>query len=308
MKINKITVTKKAAHLLTVSCVALTLAGCSSVVKNNSALLLDAKPATSGIAVSQIKTLPGSRAVFAQTVQSSDQDIEEEELEDTAIETSDPREKLNRKFFAVNKGIDKVAIRPLSKAYGTVVPGPIRLVVRNALRHLETPGDLINYALQRNPKQFGTTFKRLVINSTLGLGGAFDVADHLGTAYNPTDFGLTLADWGVGEGNYHVTPFFGPTTTRDYAGRLVDIALSPQSYIGVFTNFNYGGLIARGVGAIDKRERNGELLDNIIFASPDPYVTLRSTYLQRRRALASGNVLGAEGMEEPLPVIATAGE
>lgn len=305
MEIFKRSTMKNSTQLLSVGFAALLLAACSSVKPNNSALLLETTPSTK-IAVTPVsKPLPSSSTSFAQTVPANE---EEEQMDDTEVEVNDPYEGFNRGANGFNRGVDIAVIRPVSKVYGAVIPGPLRLIVRNGLRHLETPGDFINYMLQGNPQEAGKTLKRLVINSTLGLGGAFDVANHLGTAYNPTDFGLTLADWGVGEGSYLVTPILGPSTTRDSLGRIVDIALSPQSYLGVFTNFDFGGAIARSVEIVDQRNRNGDLLDNVIFASPDPYVTLRSTYIQRRRSLASGNVLGAEGMEEPLPVIATAGE
>lgn len=285
---------------------ALFLAGCS-VTPNNSALLLEGPAKISVVSTPSPKPLHSAKSVYGQTVE-AEPTAEEQLLEDSVVEAKDPNEKWNRKVHAFNSGVDKVLIRPVSKIYGTIVPLPIRLVVKNGLRHLEIPGDFINYTLQGNGTQAGQTLKRLVINSTLGLGGALDVASGVGVPYNPTDFGLTLADWGVGEGRYIVAPVFGPSTVRDGLGRIVDIGLRPQTYLGVITDFNYGGLISRGVETIDRRHRNGDLLDNVIFSSPDPYITLRSTYLQRRRALASDNVLGADGMEDALPVIATAGE
>jgi len=288
------------------------LAGCASVTPNNSALLLETTaPTPTTAALQQSETLPSSAALYGQTVEASATDesaATDEPLEETIIEVNDPREAWNRNVNSFNIKMDRIIFRPVSKVYGTIVPLPLRLVVKNTLRHLEIPGDLINYALQRNGREAGQTLKRLVINSTLGVGGAFDVAGSLDIPYNPTDFGLTLANWGVSEGKYLVAPVLGPSTTRDGFGSLVDIAFRPQSYLSVITDFEYGGLVSRGVEAVDKRHRNGDLLDDVIFASPDPYVTLRSTYLQRRRALASDNVLGADGMEDALPVIATAGQ
>ncbi|MEP3629712.1 MAG: VacJ family lipoprotein [Hyphomicrobiales bacterium] len=300
--------------------VGLLLAGCSSVHQNNSALLIQpdvktqvaasplanprANPTTPANSIDASYTT-SSHSSYGQTTEASASDVAQTEDE---LVINDKHEGLNRFFFGFNRGLDLVIVRPISKVYGALVPGPIRLIARNGLRHLETPGDLINYTLQGNGSEAGTTLKRFVINSTLGLGGAFDVADHLGTSYNPTDFGLTLAEWGVGEGSYVVNPLLGPSTVRDTFGRIGDIALSPTTYIGIFTDFSYGGAIANGTNIVDQRQRNGELLDDVIFASPDPYVTLRSTYIQRRRSLASGNVIGAEGMEAPLPEIQSAGQ
>ena len=288
--------------------VGLLLAGCSVAHRNNSALLIQPQVQTQVAAIPRANPIvtsytTSSQSYFGQTASAPTEDETEDELV-----VHDPQQGLNRFFFGLNRGLDIILIRPLSKVYGAVVPAPIRLIARNGLRHLEAPGDLINYTLQGNGRQAGKTLKRFVINSTLGLGGAFDVADHLGTPYNPTDFGLTLADWGVGEGRYLVNPLLGPSTVRDTIGRIGDIALSPTTYIGVITDFGFGGVIANGTNIIDQRQRNGELLDDVIFASPDPYVTLRSTYIQRRRSLASGNVLGAEGMDPALPEIQSAGQ
>ncbi|MBA4782421.1 MAG: VacJ family lipoprotein [Rhizobiales bacterium] len=229
-------------------------------------------------------------------------------MADTEVEVFDPSEKLNRRFNTFNTGFDKVLVRPISKVYGVVVPPPVRAVIKNGLRHLETPGDFINYLLQRNSEQAGQTLTRFIVNSTLGLGGTIDVAQYLDAPYNPTDFGLTLSTWGVKEGRYIVLPILGPSTKRDSFGRIVDTALQPQTYLGLIFDFGFGGLISRSVEIVDKRHRNGDLLDNVIFASPDPYVTLRSTYIQRRRARASDNIIGAEGMSDVLPAIATAGQ
>lgn len=290
--------------------VGLFLAGCSTVHQNNSALLIQPRVEKQVAAIPQANPITAayttsSTSSYGQTADAPAGD--DEQTEDELV-VNDKNEGLNRFFFGLNRGLDLGIIRPISKVYGVVVPAPIRLMARNGLRHLEAPGDLINYTLQGNGSEAGTTLKRFVINSTLGLGGAFDIADHLGTPYNPTDFGLTLAEWGVGEGRYLVNPLLGPSTVRDTIGRIGDIALSPTTYVGFVTDFDYAGAIANGTNIVDQRQRNGELLDNVIFASPDPYVTLRSVYIQRRRALASGNVIGAEGMEAPLPEIQTAGQ
>ncbi len=295
-----------AKPLIIATFASLILTGCSTTKPNNSALLFDNKPVQVTRANKQSDLLI-SHSTFGQTVTQVTTE-EAAPLTDTLIEAHDPNERWNRKIHKFNFFFDKVLIRPTAKIYEIFVPPPVRLVVKNGLRHLEIPGDLINYTLQGNGKQAGKTFKRFAINSTLGLGGALDVAGYMGIEYNPTDFGLTLANWNVREGRYVVVPFGGPSTTRDSLGRIVDIAFSPTTYVGLITDFNFTGIIARSTSIIDKRHRNGSLLDNVIFASPDPYVTLRSTYLQRRRSSASDNILGADGMDDALPVIATAGQ
>lgn len=300
------------ARLVFVCTTALLMAGCSATLKpNNSALLLNQAKQISVAATPRLKPSGPTVASYAQTAvapaNASLAPADDPVLNDTDGEIPDPNEKLNRKFNAFNTGFDRALVRPLSKVYGVIVPPPARYVIRNGLRHLETPGDFVNYLLQGNPDQAGQTLTRFIVNSTVGLGGAIDVARYIDAPYNPTDFGLTLAKWGVKEGRYLVLPVLGPSTRRDGLGRIVDTALQPQTYLGLIFDFAYGGLISRSVEIVDRRHRNGDLLDNVIFASPDPYVTLRSTYVQRRRARASGNVIGAEGMTDALPVIATAG-
>lgn len=221
------------------------------------------------------------------------------------VEVNDPFERINRPFDAFNRGFDRVFVRPVAIVYGAILPDFAKRMVRNGIRHLGTPRDLVNHTLQGRPDQVGKTLERFLVNSVVGLGGLVDVAGRKGVAYNPTDFGLTLASYGVGEGSYFVTPFLGPSTTRDSVGRLVDIALSPTTYFGTFTDFRYAGAALGGLELISRRERNRELVDSVILASPDPYVTLRSIYVQRRRAKASGDVIGGDGAEADLPEIET---
>lgn len=294
------------ARFALIGTAALLMAGCSATLKpNNSALLVNQVKQQSA-ASAPIEN--PRRPTVARYAQSAVAPTSEPQLADSQVDVFDPNEKLNRRFNAFNTGFDRALVRPISKVYGVVVPPPVRLVIKNGLRHLETPGDFVNYLLQRNSEQAGQTLTRFIVNSTLGLGGAIDVAQYLDAPYNPTDFGLTLSTWGVKEGRYIVLPVLGPSTKRDGFGRIVDTALQPQTYLGLIFDFGFGGLISRSVEIVDKRHRNGDLLDNVIFASPDPYVTLRSTYIQRRRARASDNIIGAEGMSDVLPAIATAGQ
>lgn len=305
-------VTGKNARCLTIAgTLAMFLTGCSSITPNNSAILLNQAETPKLASALVAEPLPSSASLYGQSAAAAPAEsasAADEPANGEVLDVHDPREKWNRKFTAFNIGFDKVLIRPVSHVYGAVVPPPVRLAVKNLLRYFETPGDLVNYSLQGNGKEVKHTLKRFAINTTLGLGGVFDVAQFMDLPYNPTDFGLTLASYGVKEGKYLVLPVLGPSTTRDSLGRFADIAFRPQTYIGLYTDFNYGNVISQGTEAIDRRFRNGDLIDDVIFASPDPYITLRSTYLQRRRALVAGTADDNSNADVALPVISTAGQ
>jgi phospholipid-binding lipoprotein MlaA len=130
----------------------------------------------------------------------------------------------------------------------------------------------------------------------LGAGGFLDPATEFGLPVNDTDFGITLGKHGVGEGSYWVLPLVGPTTTRDGFGGIVNLALSPTTYLGLIDpslspEIGLGLVVGE---AIDFRDRNDDLIDDVLYKSADPYISLRSIYLQRRRSEVAGEDAGAE--------------
>ncbi len=198
---------------------------------------------------------------------------------------NDRLEPLNRAVYEINDGIDVVILRPLALAYRAVVPNPARQGVRNVLDNLASPVVLANEMMQGKPKRAGDTFMRLVINSTLGVGGIFDVATGLGYPQHSADFGMTLAVWGLREdGAYLMLPLFGPSNPRDAVGRGVDIALDPFTWIGQGDTVRTLGYARTGANAIDTRSRFIEDLDKVKAQALDPYATLRSLSRQNRKA------------------------
>lgn len=217
------------------------------------------------------------------------------------ISANDPLEGLNRGAHEFNRTIDVVFIKPVSDVYGTVLPVVVQNGVRNSIRNLGEPRSFVNYLLQGNGRKAYETFWRFVVNSTLGVGGFIDVAGQGGLEYDPTDFGITLARAGVSEGPYEVLPLYGPTTSRDSWASIVDIAMSPELWVGIFVNGPVGNA-TYAIGpleAIDKRYRNKDLIEATIWASPDTYVTERSIYLQRRRAKVRGEEIADEDLYLP---------
>lgn len=198
----------------------------------------------------------------------------------TPANPKDPYEGFNRAMFSVNEGLDKVA-KPLAQGYEAATPLPVRVGIFNALSNAGDGMTGVNNILQGKPAEGLSDFARLLINSTAGVLGLFDVASELGFDKNNEDIGQTLGKWGVGEGGYVFLPAIGPRTLRDTAGWLADRHFDPVSNIGDTRTRN----IAVGVRSVDLR---ASLLpaDKVIDeAALDKYAYIRDAYLQRRRAL-----------------------
>ncbi len=199
--------------------------------------------------------------------------------------TNDPLEPLNRAVYEINDGIDVVILRPLALAYRAVVPDPARQGVRNVLDNLAAPVVLANDMMQGKPKRAGDTFMRLVINSTLGVAGLFDMATGMGYPQHSSDFGMTLAVWGlVDDGPFLMLPLFGPSNPRDAVGRGADMALDPFTWIGQGSTVQALGYARTGANAVDTRSRFIDEVDKLKAQALDPYATLRSFYRQNRKA------------------------
>jgi phospholipid-binding lipoprotein MlaA len=198
-------------------------------------------------------------------------------------QNNDPLEPTNRVFYAVNDRLDTLILAPLARGYRFVLPQPVRTGLHNVLANLGGPVLVINDAMQGKPRLGGNTFMRLVINTTLGVGGVFDVASGLGYPAHDNDFGVTLALWGVSGGPYLFLPVLGPSDPRDATGFGADIALDPLTYPsgGGWTIFGYSRL---GVSALDARAAHLDDVEQIKQGALDPYATFRSLYQQNRQS------------------------
>lgn len=203
-------------------------------------------------------------------------------------EIADPLENVNRVSHAINKGVDRVALRPASQIYDHFVPGPVSSGVDNVVANLDHPGMVVNGLLQGNIDNSGHNLFRFLINSSLGLGGLFDVAASIGLERRPTDFGATLYTWGVAEGVYLELPLTGPSTVRNFAGTIVDGALNPSRLIFPGDQDRQALRRLRSVDLVGDRARNGRLVDELLYDSADSYIALRSLYIQNRRYTLGG--------------------
>lgn len=200
---------------------------------------------------------------------------------------NDPYEGFNRHVHGFNKGVD----RALFKA----PPGKPRSVdnaflrsVSNAGANLSLPGKVVNSLLQGRPEPAIKNTFRFAINSTIGLFGIFDPAGKdFALPEQDTDFGETLAVWGVKEGPYVELPVYGPSTGRDAVGRVVDIAMNPVGQ--VLEGADATAATATNVaGHVADRKRYGELIESVLYDSADSYAQARLLYLQMRRHQLAG--------------------
>jgi len=219
----------------------------------------------------------------------SDGDLELSKKEKDKVNKTgkDCFEPLNRATFSLNQGLDKIILKPIAKGYRTL-PLPIRTSTGNVLDNLSNLITIPNNVLQGELGKAGINTGRLIVNSTIGILGIFDVAESLGfPEYEREDYGQTLGRWGVGPGCYLVLPVLGPTTIRDTAGSFINV-MGGDPYYNASVNGNNEYLsdkvyrISRVIGAIDFRAKNIESLDNLEKNSVDFYASVRSVYLQDR--------------------------
>ena len=199
-------------------------------------------------------------------------------------ETNDPLEPTNRVFYAVNNGIDTVILRPLAQAYKYAVPEVVRTHTHNLLANLGTPVGLFNDMLEARPRRAGDSLMRLLVNSTVGVAGVFDVATDWGWPAHDSDAGMTFAMWGLPDGPFLFLPVLGPSSPRDATGFGADLAMGPFTWIGQGAVVSSLGWAHFGLNAIDARSRVLDDLDKIKEQALDPYATLRSLYRQHRQS------------------------
>jgi phospholipid-binding lipoprotein MlaA len=192
--------------------------------------------------------------------------------------TYDPWERLNRFTYRFNARFDEAIFLPVADTYRRA-PRPIRAGIHNFFDNLAEIDSVINYTLQWRLKYGWRSLTRLAINSTIGIGGLFDVASKLKLPGTPTGFATTLAKWGMHPGPYLVIPLLGPSTLRDGVGFLADYGAE----YGINVAGLYRGGVSWGLGtanAIDQRAN----IDFRYYAggSPFEYETIRFLYVRRR--------------------------
>lgn len=199
-------------------------------------------------------------------------------------EHEDGLEGFNRAMFTFNYNLDKYVLKPVAKGYRAITNQDVRNRVSSAISNIKEPVSAVNQLLQGELLQSGISVSRFVINTTLGLGGTFDVATGWGLKGRQDNFERTLAKWCVKDGPYIVLPFLGPTTPRALVGTTVDGFTSPVYWLTEGSHedglYAYGAYI--GIKTIVAREAALDIGDDLERNSVDFYTTMKSTYLQNK--------------------------
>ncbi len=194
--------------------------------------------------------------------------------------TRDPRdhiERFNRSMFKFNTALDHAVLRPVARGYVKVTPRPVRTGVTNFFGNLGYTKTIGNDIFQGHPVDFGSDVGRLVVNTTVGIGGVFDPATRFGLEKHDRDFGQTLGKWGLPTGTYLVLPLLGPSDVRDAFGLLPDRFMSIEAQIN-------DPVVQAGVSVADKINARANMLpfDRAIDTAYDPYALVRNVWFQRR--------------------------
>lgn len=204
----------------------------------------------------------------------------------------DPIEPFNRSMYELNSTLDQYIARPLTRGYTKITPDPVESGVSNFFENLTYPTTIVNDALQLKPKPMLQALARLLVNSTVGIGGLFDPATQMGIPTGDEDFGQTLGHWKVPPGPYLVVPIFGPSNLRDTAGDLVDQYSTPRHYLN-------DPWLQWGLWGFEQIDERASLLgaDEVLNRTYDPYVFVRNAYFQRREYQVSDGAVKQEEFE-----------
>lgn len=278
MKTSRVT-----SHFLLLAAAAL-LASCASIKPGATPA---APPLATTKSSAKTETAPGKtdeKTDEKAAAAAPDDDLDEY----AATEVFDPLEKLNRAMFRGNDILYKVLVRPISKGYEKGLPKRLRNGIYNAFENVRFPARFVNCALQGKFKRAGQETGKLVVNSVAGLGGLIRVADKIPALADvpDEDTGQTFAAWGIGHGAYLVLPFFGPSSVREGIGLAGDYALNPVNWVS-FSSGDHDWLYAvQGANTVRLMPPNMSAYDAATQDAVDPYISVRSAYIQNRAEAA----------------------
>ncbi|MEO6076262.1 MAG: VacJ family lipoprotein [Dokdonella sp.] len=196
--------------------------------------------------------------------------------------TDDPYESFNRRMYAFNDTVDKIAIRPAAVAYKTFTSQNARRVISNFFSNVRMPITIVNDVLQGKAGLALRNTGRFVVNTTVGFLGFLDPASNMRMPPSETDFGVTLARWGLPEGPYLVLPMVGPTTGRDVFRLPVDSQFDPLAAYARNNDFKYNAEFLPSAFYLVALRASGLDAEAMLEGNYDPYVFLRDAYRQRR--------------------------
>ena len=211
--------------------------------------------------------LAGALLVFAADVRAQD-----------SYDVDDPLEDVNRAVFEFNQVIDSIILKPVAELYVFVLPEEARRRIASVLKNLGEPLNLVNNVAQGKFERAGSTLTRFAVNSTIGVGGIFDVATDWGYGRTPEDFGQTLAAWGFGDRPFLMLPLLGPSNPRDAVGFGVDMVADPMGFLLT----DDAGLARSITSGVSQRAAYLDELETVESTSVDFYAALRELYRQYR--------------------------
>ena len=203
-------------------------------------------------------------------------------------EIKDCSEKFNRASFAFNQALDGAIFQPVASVYRKL-PSPIKSGVSNSVDNISNLLTIPNNILQGDLKTAGINTGRFVVNTTLGILGLMDVAQHMGLVKgSKEDYGQTLAAHGVGPGCYIVLPILGPSTSRDTVAGVANFMggdpwynVTVKNDTQYFNDLNF--YTTKGATGVDFRAKNFDSIENLEKNSLDFYASVKSLYLQDRQ-------------------------
>jgi phospholipid-binding lipoprotein MlaA len=214
----------------------------------------------------------------------------------------DPLEPMNRKVATFNDVLDDNVLKPVATGYRDYTPQPVQTGASNFFRNLSDVWSTVNSGLQLKGRDTAESLMRVVVNTTLGIYGIFDVATEIGLQRHPEDFGQTLGYWGVPSGPYLVLPLFGPSTVRDTSVFPLETSVDfvrQHDDIAVRNT-------AMALRIVDKRASFLKTTDLLSGAAIDKYSFTRDSYLQfRRNQVFDGNPPDDEELVDPSADTAT---
>ena len=207
----------------------------------------------------------------------------------------DPWQRVNRGTYKFNDAFDRAIATPVARTYLRVVPQTLRTGVTNFFNNVTYPTVIVNALLQGQLQPFARDTGRLVVNTTIGIGGLFDPASHMGLTLEDRDFGQTFGKWGIPPGPFVVLPLLGPSDIRDGLGRIPGFYTEPWTYIKQ-PYWDWGSLLIYEV-----TERADLLpLTDMANKTFDPYAFERNAYLQQRDFMVKGSQPHENSAEDEL--------
>ena len=210
-------------------------------------------------------------------------DTEEDDIMDKVLAPNpvyteqDKLYKYNHAVYTFNSKLDKYVLKPVAKTYAYIIPSFIRTGVTNFFNNLSEIPTVINDVLQLDIYQGLADSWRFVFNTTLGIGGLFDIAQYTGLEPHQNDLGITFAQWGWKDSGYFVIPLLGPSTIRDAVSLPINTVMTIWLYVPWYVGYPGFALDITSIRA------NQLPADPILKQlAVDPYNFLRDAYMQHR--------------------------